>query len=140
MVKNGISTNIGIFDIFLNRLSRYIIRDRQLIFIFFQTWHGNFSQNISVFWMPFHNQNMEKEFHRSSCLYKTILSFFIYRLWTLQVDSAYWSRIHQYGRPHKNSEDNYEDRGFWDPKQLALYKFSASPNQLTHIVYIKTRF
>ena len=44
-----------------------------------------------------------------------ILSFLRYHFETLQVNNASWSLIYQGERPYKNYEDNYEDRGFWDP-------------------------
>ena len=36
------------------------------------------------------------------------------------MDNDYWSRILQLERPHKNYEDNYKDRGFWDPNYRNL--------------------
>ena len=47
-------------------------------------------------------------FIRWSCI------FLRYHLETLQVDNASRSFITQWEWPHKNSEDNYKDRGFWD--------------------------
>ena len=44
-----------------------------------------------------------------------ILSFFRNYFENFQVGDASRSRIHQRERPHKNSEDNYDDHGFWDP-------------------------
>ena len=52
-----------------------------------------------------------------------ILSFFRYHFETLQVDNVSWYRIPQREQPHKNHEDNYEDRGFCDPNsQIFLNK------------------
>ena len=75
MVKNGLSTKVCIFDLFLNWSPSSIIRDIQLIFIFLSYMAWQFSQNLYLFWMPFQNQKTMKEFHHSSCLYKIILSF-----------------------------------------------------------------
>ena len=41
--------------------------------------------------------------------------FIRYNFKTLQVDNASWSCIHQWDKPHKKSEDNYKEIGFWDP-------------------------
>ena len=40
--------------------------------------------------------------------------FFRYHFEKLQVDNDLWYRIYQLERPHKNPENNYKDRGFWD--------------------------
>ena len=57
----------------------------------------------------------EKEFHRSMCLYKMILPFLDTILkhckWIMLVGPAF---LNESGHI-KNSEDNYEDRGSWDP-------------------------
>ena len=49
MVNNGLITKVDIFDLFFNRLSSSILRDRQLKFIFCQTRHGNFHQTFLYF-------------------------------------------------------------------------------------------
>ena len=82
-----------------------------------------------------------------------MLSFLRYRFETFQVDNTSRSRITQLYRPHKNCEDNYEERGFWDPnsrnlsqqKNIFAYSsnyrnFAESPHEHLHIVNILTRF
>ena len=32
------------------------------------------------------------------------------------MDNEFFTRIFELEHPNKNSEDNYDDRGFWDPK------------------------
>ena len=50
-----------------------------------------------------------------------MISYFLrYHFETLQVDNVYGSRIPQWECPHKNSEGDYEGRGFWDPNYRNL--------------------
>ena len=69
------------------------------------------------------------------------------------MDDSYGSLIYQWERPHKIYEDNYEDRGFWDPKYRNISQqkkilanswhyinFPKYPLEHPHIVDIITRF
>ena len=45
------------------------------------------------------------------------------------MDIDFFSCIYEWDQPNKNSEDDYEDRGFWDAKYLNF------PQQKTLLAY-----
>ena len=68
---NGLITKVVIFELFLNRSSSSIVRDK-IDFIVLSNMAGLL---FTLFWMLFQNQKTTKEFDCSLFLYNMILSF-----------------------------------------------------------------